>query len=227
MAAAGYYALAASLPFLPPLPQNKNLPFTRPHLEKRINGLLAREHLTLLEQYRSFVSFSERGNQGDKDYLRRAKEFMQRLPDPDLQENFTWFMEFRMTTAAIRRRERGLPPPGLEEGWWRGYVLEYLVHYWQEPNFRLERRFPFLGEYVVAVRSGDMANAGRLLLEAAEGELRRAGESHDFDLTAIIFYVLRFGLIERWIAQRDERRATEAITALLQRVLHSSEAYPS
>ncbi|MEI6414936.1 MAG: hypothetical protein WCP34_11855 [Pseudomonadota bacterium] len=218
MASCGYYTLATSLPFLPPLPQNKNLPLTRHNLEKRIQGMLAVEDLLLLRRYQSCVSFSRPSEESDAAYLRSIEAFMKTLPE-DLRTNLGWFMDFRMATAAIRRRELGMPAPAESDGWWRGYVLAYLIRYWEEPSFRLERRFSFLPEYVASVRRGDMANAGRLLLEAAETELRRAGEDHEFSLTALIFYVLRFGLIERWIVQRDEQRATEAIHALIQKVI--------
>jgi hypothetical protein len=227
MLADRYYTLATSLPFLPPLPQNRNLPVTRQHLEKQIAGMLDPDDLEFLEHYRSYVSFSRRSEWDDRTFLRNAATFMKGLRLRELRENFAWYLEFRMTTAAIRRRELALTPPTPAEGWWRGLVLEYVTRYWDEPTFRLERRFPFLTEYVEAVRAKDMANAGRLLLEAAEAELRRAGEEHEFGLTAIIFYVLRFALIERWIAQRDEQRAAEAITGLLQRVVHSSEGLAS
>lgn len=219
MASHGYYTLAASLPFLPPLPQNRNLPLTRHNLEKRIQGMLTLEDLLLLQRYQSYVSFSRHSEESDAAYLRSIAVFMETLPDRDLRESLGWFMDFRMTTAAIRRRELGISPPTDTDGWWRGYVLEYLIRYWEDPTFRLERRFPFLAEYVASIRRGDMADAGRLLLEAAETELRRASEDHEFSLTAIIFYVLRFGLIERWIIQRDEQRATEAINALIQKVI--------
>jgi hypothetical protein len=107
-------------------------------------------------------------------------------------------LEFRTVVAALRRRRRGerAPRPGVP--WGYGRWVAHIERYWTEPGYRLERIFPWVHEAHRLMNADETQELERLLLGVVWEHLNRVGEEHYFDFEAVVMYVLRWHLIDRW-----------------------------
>lgn len=208
-----YTMLMASLPLHGALFAAKQTPLSRLKLERRLRVLTPedRESLRLVEDLlrwdRLSMALSEAG------FVARARKTMALIENETLRGIIRDRLELRTCVAALRRRRRGEGPPrpgtsrdgASSDGTW-GYSrwLGHIARNWREPAFRLEGVFPWLREAERLLRQGDARHLERLLLEQVWINLGRAANDHLFDFEAVVIYVLRWNVIERWTTHDGE-----------------------
>jgi len=202
-----YAMLLASLPDHGPLFGAHQPPLSRLRLDERL-GLLDEEDARCLRKLRALTEWAaqDRGR-SDEEIARAAADQLPRLAHPFAHELAAWRLEMRTLVCALRRRARGEEPPSGRH-WGHGRWLAHLQRHWSEPAFRLERAFPWLPEAARLLARGDALGLERLLLGAVWEHLGRVSEGHFFDFEAVILYVLRWDLIDRWTRyDRDQALA--------------------
>lgn len=210
---ARYHTLVASLPNLPPLLTTKQTPLSRIQLERRL-GMLTEDDARVLARVERLLQWARRPMEhSDETIVREAEAVIAALRPPLLREVVSWRFELRTVVAALRRRERRLPPPERSERWGYGRYTDHIRRHWSEPHFKLEPVYPWLAEAARMLREGDALGLERLLLEHVWGNYTRAAETHYFDFEAVALYVLRWDLIARWVAY-DGARAARRFEAL-------------
>lgn len=195
-----YITLMCALPHLGDLFTAKETPCSRSKLEARLKMLEA-EDAVLLGEIENLLQWSHHPiERSDAEILAHAKQLLPRLRDKSelLAEVVECRLERRTVIAALRRRHRGQAAPGAGTQWGYGRWLKHIVHYWSDPTFRLEGVCPWLPEAERLLREDATVELERLLLRTKWEYLERAGQGRYFDFEAVVLYVLRWNIINRW-----------------------------
>ncbi|MBO9997657.1 MAG: DUF2764 family protein [Cyanobacteria bacterium SID2] len=201
---ARYITLMASLPALGQLFGSKQTPISRLKLESRLK-MLEEEDAALLGQIESLVHWSHLPmERTDAQIVAAAKHFFQEVRNPILREVVESRLELHTVVAALRRRQRGESAPPSGEPWGYGRWVGQIQRYWTEPGFRLESAFPWLVEANRLSIAHESVALEQLLFSVVWNKLGRLGMGHYFDFEAVVVYVLRWNLVDRWTRYEGE-----------------------
>ncbi|MGI9413141.1 MAG: hypothetical protein ACR2PM_05705, partial [Hyphomicrobiales bacterium] len=134
----------------------------------------------------------------ERDVIDRGRTALSRIDNETLQVIVRDRLELRTCVAALRRRMRGDGPPPPETPWGFGRWVGHISRNWTEPGFRLDGVFPWLREADRLMREDDTIALERLILEQSYMRLRRQAGEHEFDFEAVVIYVLKWNIVDRW-----------------------------
>lgn len=223
MSATRYVMLISSLPALPPTPfAAKQTPLSRLQLERRLADLAPDDarQLALIEDIVHWNRLPM--SQSDAAVLAQAEATLATLPEGVLRELLHWRLELRTLLAALRRRQRGLPAPAAGERWGYGRWSDVIRRHWREPTFALERLLPWLPEVARLLAAGDSLALEQALLALTWEQAGRLGAGHYFDFPAVVVYVLKWNIIDRW-TRYNGTAAARRFEELLETALASAE----
>jgi len=205
MSASNDYAmLVTSLPYHGPLFGARQAPLSRIRLRQR-QRLLDEKDRACLRVVADLLEWSRQSlERSDAEIIARARAELPKLDNAFVRDLVVWRLELRTVVAALRRRHRGLAAPAGRDSWGFGRWLGHIRRYWNEPQFRLERVYPWLAEAANLLESGDALGLERLLLHAVWEHLDRVAEGHHFDFEAVLIYSLRWDLVARWTGYSAE-----------------------
>ncbi|MEM8855885.1 MAG: DUF2764 family protein [Pseudomonadota bacterium] len=211
-----YITLVSSLPASERLFVAKKPPLSRVRLERRLTLLSAedRETLAQIESIMSWGAYSM--NDTEADVLARVRAVMAGLKRKTLRTIVAERMDLRTTIAALRMRRRGDGPPTALLGASR--LVPHIIANWSDPAFHLQRRLPWLREAVTLLEKDDPLALERHLLDTTFRQLKRHAARHSFDFEAVVIYVLKWSIFDRW-ADRDTRAAERRFETLTQQAL--------
>jgi hypothetical protein len=208
-----YVTLMASLPAIRFLSE-KTPPINRARLTDRLKDLTP-EDGDLLHRLMAVISWRFVDvAQEDAAFLDRAEALLADLRSPALVGALSERLELRTLVAALRRRHAGedAPPKGVR--WGFGRHVERIRTGWAAPDFGLGGLFPWIATAREKLETGDPKGLERLLLDVAWAQQARWAEGHEFDFEAVVFYMLRWSMADRW-AQYDADAARRRFAELL------------
>jgi hypothetical protein len=209
-----YTTLITSLPHQPALFTEKQTVISRIRLEIRLT-MLAEDDAQLLRGVEAVLSWSRQEFElTDEEIVRRARRVLDELPEGLIRDLVLWRLEMRTLVAALRRRKAGAAAPAAHEIFGHGRWLAHIRRHWSEPDFGLGGVFPFAAEANRLLAADDTIGLQRLLLTEAWQQLGRIGDEHEFDLPAVIAYVLRWSIIDGW-SRYDVSAASDRFDELL------------
>lgn len=209
-----YTTLMASLPPLGGLFEAREPAISRLRLTSRI-GLLHPDDRISLDRVTGILSQSllpevgETENDGrsvaarhaagaDALLLEEVHRFFREERQPLLRELVRRRLDRRTIVAALRRRHRGEAEPPRGQVWGFGELVPTIERHWREPAFGLAGVFPWIPEAVRLLESDDLVGLERLLFTLIWRELDQLGQGHHFDFQAVLVYLARWSLVERW-----------------------------
>lgn len=209
-----YITLMTSLPPLGQLFEAEQTPISRLKLESRLK-MLTEEDAARLKQIEELVHWSHLPTERtDAQIVAGAKRFFEEVRNPLLREAVESRLELHTVVAALRRRQRWDSAPPSGEIWGYGRWVSYIESYWTEPGFRLEGVFPWVLEANRLLNANESVELERLLFEAVWNKLGRLGAGHYFDFEAVVIYVLRWNLVDRWSRYQGEEAVKRFRTLL-------------
>lgn len=221
-----YITLVASLPHLGPPFSKAEVPISRFRLEQRL-GMLAADHRRKLDRVIEITTWSGvSAIDDDAGVIRLARAVIADLEGhPDLQHLVGARMETRTLIAALRRRHRGQEAPGDVASWGFGRWTGRIAANWSDQAFGLGHFMPWIAEAGRALAAGDHVGVERVVLGQVFRQIDHYGAQHAFDFEAVVLYVLRWSIVDRWAAYGSER-AAERLSALVAEVLSTAPALP-
>lgn len=202
-----YVMLVSSLPGVQALFLTKQPPLSRLKLDRRLRVLTPEDAATLklvedaLDWRQLPMAASE------QDVIDRGRQAMARVENETLQLIVRDRLEIRTCIAALRRRSRGEGPPAAGTAWGFGRWVGHIARNWTEATFRLDGTFPWLIEADRLMRDDDTIALERLLLEQSYKSLKRRAGEHAFDFEAVVIYVLKWSIVDRWARYNAEAAA--------------------
>lgn len=215
-----YIALVSSLPSSERLFVAKQPPLSRLRLDRRLS-VLAAEDAETLARIESLLSWSSYDAQSDiADVVARARSLLGDLQRQTLRMIVAERMEMRTAIAALRLRRDGAEPPA--QPWGFGRWLRHMAAHWSDPTFRLDASMPWLRSAVPLVEARDALGLERHLLDTSFRKLQRHAGQHHFDFEAVVMYVLKWNIFDRW-AKADAHAAAARFAQLSDEAL---QGYP-
>lgn len=195
---AKYITLMSSLPFLGNMFEMKQPPISQLKLESRLK-LLEEKDQILLNRIASLIAWSRQLlEQTDAHFVTEAHRFLEEVRSPTLRELVRHRLDVRTIMVALRRRHRGENEPPAGQPWGVGQWVNYIERHWTEPNFHLEVMFPWVSEANRLLNANDSVALERLLFGVNWKMLDRVGAGHHFDFEAVVVYLNRWSLVDRW-----------------------------
>ncbi len=199
-----YVMLICSLPYHGPLFTAKRTPLSRIQLERRL-VLLDPEDKALLGRIERVLQWDQiETGLPDATLIARTRELMDELRQPGLREAVQSRMELRTVVAALRLRHMGEGPPDDPASLGYGSWVKHICAHWHDPSFALSRTFKWLPRAETHIAAAEPLALEKLLLQEVWTHLGRLADHHFFDFTAVVIYVLRWNVIDRWTRYHAE-----------------------
>ena len=211
-----YVALIASLPSSEKLFLAKQPPLSRLRLERRLRALTPEDASTLelVESALDWRGLSMAST--DAEVIARGRKALSCLESATLRTIVGERLEIRTAMSALRRRARGEGAPSADTRWGFGRWVDHIRRNWTEPTFRLDGALPWIREANRLLGEDDPVSLERLILQHWNRLLSRHAGDHLFDLEAVVIYVLKWNIFDRWAranavaAKRRFEELTEA-----------------
>ncbi len=193
-----YVMLISSLPSPEALFLAKQPPLSRLKLDQRLRVLTPEdaETLNLVEKALDWRQFTM--TMTEEEAIDRGRKALSQIEDETLQLIVRDRLEIRTCIAALRRRNRGEQAPAPGTPWGFGRWVGHISRNWTDATFGLDLVFPWLREADRLMKQDDPMALQRLILEQAYKKMDRRAEGHDFDFVAVVLYVLKWNIVDRW-----------------------------
>ncbi|MGN6546402.1 MAG: DUF2764 family protein [Aureliella sp.] len=210
-----YHTLIASLPALPSRFDVDRCPITWPRLEERLRMLEPEDQQTLT-QLLDFLAWDRQPlERTDAQVVAHHRKLVETLEHRMVREIVDQRIDMRLIISALRRRRLGLGPP-TKIGQWADLVRRR----WNQPQFGLQVRFPWIAEFDRMLDSGAADEMERLILSTQWRSYVRAAANYHFSFEAVLLYVARWGVVNRWTS-RNPALGRERFEATLSKLLES------
>jgi hypothetical protein len=111
----------------------------------------------------------------------------------------------RLLISAARRKRLGLGPPDWATRVMQSdEVLGQVRKNWTQPYFGLGVHYRWVESFCRAYDSGDMREAQRVVFNERWNDWTRIAERYTFTFEAIIVYLVRWEIVDRWTSQNTE-----------------------
>ena len=201
-----YVTLIASLPpHTPGLFATKQPPISRLKLDERLQMLEPEDakDLALIENLVHWNRISMETT--DVEMIKRGEQARDQLSNDFIKEMVRWRLEIRTTVAALRLRHIQQRIPHYAAKWEYGRWIPYIEKHWNESAFGLGKIFTWLPDAEKFLQEGNYLAFERLLLGLAWDHYGRVANEHYFDFEAVVIYVLRWDIIDRWSRYNAEK----------------------
>ncbi|ASP37295.1 hypothetical protein CHH28_00730 [Bacterioplanes sanyensis] len=220
-AAAPYITLISSLPRHDVLFAEQQTPLSRIKLNQRLTMLSEhhRQQLTLVEQVLHWDTWP--AAMPHAQVVQRIRAHLQQIEAADVRELIHEKLDLRTVIGALRYRLRqtqqasSQPPSG---DWAVSRYRDVIVRHWHEEDFHLSQAFPWLLEALALMRQQQTLQLEQLIMRQAWQTLNRHMPEDEFSFMAVVQYVMKWHLIERW-NRRDGAVAQQRFTQLIRSAL--------
>jgi hypothetical protein len=191
-----YYTLIASLPALPSRFDVDRCPITWPRLEDRLRMLEPEDKETLARLLDFLMWDRQPLERSDAEMIARYKKLKEQVSNPLVRTLIDDRVNLRTIVTGLRRRRLGWgPPPGIGE--WTDTIRRR----WSHPQFGLQTRFPWIEGLDRLLEANSAREAERLILSVTWSTWSREASHYHFSFEAVLFYVARWAIVNRWTSQ--------------------------
>jgi len=214
-----YAMLMASLPpHALSLWDIKNKRLSSVQLERHLSVLNAKDRQTLRDieivlHWAKMPTIEE-----EQQLIKNTDQLLMELKNSFLHEVIVWRLNIRTIMASIRRRKLNRPIVDHQDYLGHGEIAAVIKKNWQVDDFSLAFRFPWIKEANQLFNNNETLALEKLLLHLSWQHYERLGQGHYFDFEAVVIYVLRWDIINRW-AQNDEQKAMQQFELLVEQAL--------
>jgi len=209
----------ASFPALGPLLSEKVPTINLARLDQLLRGSLEPEDLEELQKVRAVLSWFHLDlHTDDAAFLARARPIVDGIRSDAIRAAVRDRLEIRTLVAALRRRHAGEQAPGPDTPWGYGRFVATIRANWSAPDFGVGRSFPWVLAARERLEAGDYKGLEQITLQAGWAAGERHLALHDFDFEAVVYYVMRWSMVDRW-SRYDADAASQRFAELLEEAL--------
>ncbi len=194
-----YYTLIASLPHLPAHFDVTRPPLTRLQLQQRLT-MLSDEDAQTLRQLQNFLAWDRQlTDRTDEQVVQHYKQLKQQIRHSLVFEIIEHRINVRTIVGALRRRHNGEGPPvGV------GRLVDPIRRQWKEPQFGLQKRYPWIEGFEQKMLAGNAVEAQKVLFEFTWSTWCRMAAEFTFSFEAVLLYLARWAIVNRWTSRSAE-----------------------
>ena len=194
-----YTLLLSSLPLHPTnLFSAKQTPVSRIQLDNRLallDGPDARDlaRIETLLHWSKIISIQE-----DELLIKQDMAELASIHNDFLREIVLWRLELRTIISALRRRQAGevTVPSTAFHGF--GNWPRLITQHWHEKDFGIGHLLPWIHDASSLIEQNKTFELEKMMLNLVWQHYARVGSHHYFDFPAVVIYVLRWDVINRW-----------------------------
>lgn len=200
-----YTLLLSSLPVQPTnLFSAKILPISRIQLDKRLS-LLDAQDAEDLARIETLLHWSKMQEADDEHIVKIGQCELSRIRSDFLRDIVAWRLELRTLLTALRRKQAGETLHVPEPFFGFGKHLPMIRRNWQKTDFGLGNAQPWIKQAQQFLADGQVVALDKLMLNLNWHHYARLSLGHTFDFPAVVLYVLRWDLIQRWVSYDEDR----------------------
>jgi hypothetical protein len=174
-------------------------PISLPRLEERLK-MLHEQDARVIDQIRSFILWDRQpAERTDQDVKATYQRLMSTVPNRFVRSMIQARMDMRTIISAIRRRRVGLGPPSGVGQW-----VEHIRRHYSHPQFHLQNVHPWIAPFELCLEEGDALEAQRTLFSFSYHRWSRIAEQYTFSFEAVVLYLARWEIIDRWTSRNYE-----------------------
>ncbi len=214
-----YTLLVSSLPIHKTLLfDEKQTPLSRIQLNKRLKLLDKNDAADLLkiEQLLHWSHIKEDINQT---FVNKTMGSIESLSNNFIKNIIIWRLEIRIILAALRMRHQGQNTPPVKNIFGFDYWYFMMTKYWHEPDLGLGKQLSWVAEANKLLTENKNLQLEKFLFGVVWDHYQQLSLGHYFNFEAVIIYVLRWDIIDRWNSYDNEiaaQRFNDLIDAELQ-----------
>jgi len=199
-----YYTLVASLPPLPRYDRAERVPINRVRLFERLK-MLRPEDAEVVEHVYAFLGTGHLPVvPGDREIVAHHERLKESRPDATFWAVLEFPIDVKTVVTALRRRRLGHPCPAEGEPWGIGRLTGPIRRNWEQPDFRLSGAHPWVPRVRASMESGDALALQKLLFDLTWNHVDRVSQGLTFSFDAVLAYLYKWDLIDRWISYDAE-----------------------
>ena len=200
--ARSYYMLVSSLPQLPTRFDAGRLPISWPALRDRLRMLEPRDSEVTRQVGLYFLWDRQPLDRTDDEVIDRYQELMRHTTNHLVRHLVRSRTEMRLIISCVRCRAAGAEPPKwIDRIADRAGTLGHMRKHWLDPNFNLGVHHRWVEAFRKQLDAGDMREAQRVVFNERWSDWSRIAERQTFSFEAIIAYLVRWEIIDRWTSQ--------------------------
>lgn len=201
MGSRSYYTLIGSLPYLIRFDQAERLPINVVRLEERLR-MLEPDDAVLVERTAAFLAWQRQPvERTDAEVVSLFDDALEWASvEPGLLDMIEFRMNIRTVMAALRRRnsDKTAPEPG--EAWGVGPLVRQIERYWDDPDFKLGQRLPWIQQAREYVESGETLALEKLLMDLSWNQADMMAQKDAFAFDALLAYLFKWDILNRWLS---------------------------
>lgn len=209
-----YAMLMASLP-----PHKRDLfaakqtPISHIQLNKRLRWLDPGDAEDL-NKIQSLLYWSKMTGITDERYIADTTTVLDTVHNDFFRQVISWRLELRTLIAALRKRHQGLQSPPEKAALGFGRWTLFIRKNWRQRDFGIGRQLPWLEQADRLVGREESLALEKFLLNLVWQHYEQQGNGHYFDFEAVVIYVLRWDVINRW-NHYHRQQAIDRFSAIL------------
>jgi len=197
--------LVSSLPQLPARFDAGRLPISWPTLRDRLRMLEPDDSQITRQVGLYFLWDRQPLDRTDDEVIDRYQELMRTSTNDLVRHLVRSRTEIRLILSCIRRRTAGLgAPKWIDRVADRDSPLSHLRSHWLDPNFNLGIHYRWVEAFRKQLDAGDILEAQRVVFTERWNDWTRIAEKQTFAFEAIIAYLVRWEIIDRWTSQNAD-----------------------
>ena len=220
-----YVTLISSLPRHDALFADQQIPLSRIKLKQRLQ-LLSHQHRQQLQWIEQIMHWDSWPPALPHDQVvARIRHALGYIEDNDVRELMHEKLDLRTVMGALRLRQvqPQQPPTG---DWAVSRYRDVIARHWQEDDFHLGKAFPWLLTALALMREQQILKLEKLLMNQAWQTLHRHQPEDEFGFMAVVQYVMKWHLVERWSRNHSEE-AKQRFHTLIQSTLNTAGYRPN
>jgi hypothetical protein len=194
-----YTMLMASLPLHPAdLLSARQPPVSRIQLDKRL-ALLDKHDREELESIEQMIFWSHARDASSEEIIAQDNAALAMIKNPFLKHLVLWRLTTRTLVSGLRLRHAGFTPPNKNSFIGFGKWLPAIAKNWERPDFGINPiEVPWLAKANEFIVRNQPLELEKLLLTMSWRYYAKLSNQHTFDFEAVVIYVMRWDVINRW-----------------------------
>lgn len=207
-----YYTLLSSLPYIRSLFGYKIVPLSRYQLNKRLS-ILSESEKKILFCIESLIFWEHIDPVDDRQLIRFASETVASIKSYSLRDFILYELNRHTLIMAIRLKQKKEAAP-TDPRWSYGTYCQYIKRNWSSPTLGLHYTFPEINDIAEAISKEEVLKAEKIILKSMWQHADTMARKHSFDFEAVVVYIMRWNLIQRWVSY-DKEQAVSRFSQLV------------
>lgn len=196
----------------------KQIPLSRIQLNKRL-ALLDEKDAADLLKIEQLLHWSHIKTDINQVFVNETIDSINSINNDFIKNIIIWRLELRIILAALRMRHQGQKTLPVKKIFGFDYWYFMMSKYWHQPDLGLAKQLSWLPEANKLLIANKSLQLEKFLFSVVWDHYRQVSLGHYFNFEAVIIYILRWDIIDRWTSYDKEiaiQRFNELIETELQ-----------